>query len=220
MTSPSSRDLVVLLHGWWSARWFLWRISRRLRREGFAVANIGYPAVWTPFEEIVATILPRRLEPHRPGEFRRVHFVTHSMGSLVVRRFLERNRPPNLGRVVMFGPPNHGSELANFYARFAVCRWLAGPNLAALQTGPDGVASRLPAADFELGVIAGYHPLSPSWSPLPKPHDGMVTFLSTQLAGMTGHCVVPRTHTLLVWDRGAIDQAVSFLRDGRFENER
>jgi hypothetical protein len=114
----------------------------------------------------------------------------------------------------MLGPPNQGSEAADFWSRSRLARRLAGPNLAALGTGPESFARSLPRADFPLLVIAGNRPLSPFWSPLPKPHDGRVTVESTRLEGMTAHRVLPLTHSALPWSRTALDLASAFLRTG------
>lgn len=209
-----SHGTVVLLHGWWSGAYFLKGAEWRLRGDGFEVVPVGYPSARMPAESIAGQYLPAALERLGIPGNRPVHFVTHSMGGLLLRRLLARQRPPNLGRVVMLGPPNQGSEAADFWGGSRLARRLAGPNLAALGTGPESFARSLPRADFPLLVIAGNRPLSPFWSPLPKPHDGRVTVESTRLEGMTAHRVLPLTHSALAWSRTALELASTFLRTG------
>ena len=36
------------------------------------------------------------------------------MGGIVLREYLEDHEIPQLSRIVMLGPPNHGSQLADF----------------------------------------------------------------------------------------------------------
>src|SRR5205823_12713347 len=43
----------------------------------------------------------------------KVHYVGYSLGALLIRAYLQQTRPPNLGRAVMIGPPNHGSEVVD-----------------------------------------------------------------------------------------------------------
>lgn len=219
MHTPSEQttETVVLLHGWWSGRMHLAGLARRLRRSGFHVVSIGYPSVRTPLEELGTRLLARELAARIPPGCGRVHFVTHSMGALVLRRHLELHGRDRLGRVVMLGPPNHGSEAADFWSRSRLVRELAGPNLVALGTGPDSFARRLPPADFPLLVVAGTRPPHPLVSPLPKPHDGRVSVESTRLAGISLHHSVRTGHTALPWDREVADVTVRFLRNGRRE---
>jgi triacylglycerol lipase len=219
MHTPSEQttETVVLLHGWWSGRMHLAGLARRLRRSGFKVVSIGYPSVRMPLEEIGSRLLGHELAKRIPPDGGNIHFVTHSMGALVLRRHLELNGRDRLGRVVMLGPPNQGSEAADFWSRSALVRAVAGPNLVALGTGPGSFARRLPPADFPLLVVAGTRPPHPLVSPLPKPHDGRVSVESTRLVGMTSHHSVRTCHTALPWDREVFDVTVRFLRQGRRE---
>lgn len=146
----------------------------------------------------------------------RVHFVTHSLGGIVVRRFLATHRVENLGRVVMLGPPNQGSALADWFKCCEVVRWLAGPNLPRLGTGPDDLPAQLGPVDFELGVIAGDRPLFGGFLLGEKPNDSKVTVASTRVAGMKDHAVVHSTHTFLMWNREAREQTVAFVERGQF----
>jgi hypothetical protein len=165
-----------------------------------------------PLATLASEYLPDYLLRNIPDSLRRIHFVTHSMGGLLLRGSLAAHRPANLGRVVFLGTPHHGSEAADFWSKSAFCRWLAGPNLASLQTGPAGYSVTLGPADYEALVIAGDRPLSPFWSPLPSPHDGKVSVASTRLAGSARHIVVPHTHVALPIRTEIIRQIVQFLR--------
>jgi triacylglycerol lipase len=209
------QDTVVLLHGWWSSPLLMKRIEPALNRDGFHVVNLAYPSVSMPLDRIGTEYLPEKLRERVPAGPGKIHFVTHSMGGLVLRRFLMTpERPTNLGRVVMLGPPNHGSEAADFWSRFRWCRLLAGPNLVALGTGATCAATNLSPADFVLCVVAGDRPVWPFWSPLPAPHDGKVSVASTRLTGMCAHHVIRRSHTLLPLSRRAAEITRNFLRCG------
>ena len=214
----SGRETVVVLHGVALGRSWTALLARRLAAEGFDVHNLGYPSRTRPLSELGERWLPETLQALGLDAVPRLHFVTHSMGGLVVRRFLAVHRPANLGRVVMLVPPNHGSPLADRLQHRALFRGLFGCNLAALGTGPAAFCHTLPpTADFELGIIAGcrrLNPLGRLW--LHGPNDGTVEVTSTRLEGMTAHVVLPRSHTVILFQRRAAALAAAFLRHGRF----
>ena len=68
-----------------------------------------------------------------------MHFVTHSLGGILVRQYLNQNSIENLGNVVMLGPPNQGSELVDFFQSSPMLRKIFqrvnGP--AGMQLGTD-----------------------------------------------------------------------------------
>lgn len=215
----AERDVVVLLHGLAMPSWEMRPIARALEREGYRVVNLGYPSRTLPLERIAGEFLPRALARHGVSAAPRLHFVTHSMGSLVLRLYLRDHRPANLARVVMLGPPNHGSAAADRAARRAWMRALLGLNLSRLGTGPDGIAQTLGPADFEVGVIAGSRLLNPLFRGVMRGvHDGVVTVESAKLQGMRDFRVVPHSHTGMLWRRAVIAEVSAFLHEGRFSS--
>jgi len=150
-------------------------------------------------------------EPASPGG--RVHFVTHSLGGILVRAWLARSTFPALGRVVMLAPPNAGSEVVD---RLGSWRALLGPTGRLLGTCEGAWPGGLPPAGFQLGIIAGNRSLNPILSRiLPGENDGSVSVASTWLPG-AAFLTVPHSHTFIMRSRRVHEEVLSFLRTGHF----
>ncbi len=211
-------ETVVLLHGIAMPAFVVHRLARRLAAAGFRVVNHPYSSRAFTLEQVARERVPAALRAAGAAAAPRLHFVGHSLGALIVRLHLAERRPANLGRVVLLGPPNAGSRVADQLARSALCRWLVGPNLSRLGAAtPDAIAPRLAPPDYEVGVIAGTASINPVFSRwLERPNDGAVSLASARLAGARDLLVVPHSHTLMLLRRAVADQVVAFLRTGRF----
>ncbi|MDR1818279.1 MAG: hypothetical protein LBR07_08985 [Puniceicoccales bacterium] len=213
---------VILLHCLAGRPWFLRKVERTLRAAGYVTHNIAYPSCSAPIRELAdGAVGPAIARCERAGAAK-THFVTHSLGGIVFRSWFARHTPPAaFGRAVLFAPPNHGSEVAQFFRRWWLFRKLFGPAGQELGTTPDSTPNRLGAlpAGMEVGVIAGNRSYDLLFSSLllPGPDDGKVTVASTCVEGMRAHCVVPATHTFIVRNRLALRQMLHFLRHGCFE---
>jgi alpha-beta hydrolase superfamily lysophospholipase len=211
------REAVVLLHGLGRSDRAMRSLAGRLAAAGFEVRNLRYGSLTRDPGELSADLDAMLAECCAAAQ--RVHFVTHSLGGVVLRAYLAEHALPNRGRVVMLAPPNRGSELGDVVARWRLLRAAAGPTGRQLGTAPDSLPNRLPPADFELGVVAGTR----SWNPLGSwlirdADDGMVSVASTRLAGMVDFITLPVSHTAMLRSERAAVQAAHFLRYGRFDH--
>jgi triacylglycerol lipase len=218
MATAARADTVVLLHGLGRGPASMWPLARSLERAGYEVVNIAYPSQRAPISELAELALAPIFDDRKDG--RRVHVVTHSLGGILVRRYLkDRGAPAALGRVVMLAPPNAGSEIVDTLGDWRVYAWINGPAGLDLGTAPDHAPAALGPlpAGGEVGVIAGDRSWNPLFSALiPGPDDGKVAVARTHVAGEADHLTLPYSHTWLMNRRETRRQVAAFLRDGRF----
>lgn len=210
-------EYVVVLHGLCKSRHSMSSMARALSREGYEVLNVSYPSRKMSVRELSDLVIGDALQRCATNRAARIHFVTHSLGGILVRDYCARHTITNLGHVVMLAPPNGGSEVIDKVSGMRLFAWIAGPAGPELGTSDDLPPRRLGPPNFSVGIIAGRH--SVNWinsTILPGADDGKVTVASTRLDGMKDHVVVPASHPLISRNRQAIANTLHFLRHGRF----
>jgi hypothetical protein len=146
-----------------------------------------------------------------------IHMVTHSLGGILVRAYLAGNQVPELGRVVMLGPPNQGSEVVDTFSLLPGFALWNGPAGEELGTSPGSVPNQLGPVTFPVGVIAGTRSLNPLLSTaFSEENDGKVAVSRTKVEGMTDFIALPISHPLMMREPAAIRQTLEFLRSGHF----
>lgn len=214
----SASECVVLLHGLIRSSSSMDVMYDALRDDGFEVVNVDYPSRDQVIEELAPLAVENGLDGCRSIEgVDRIHFVTHSLGGILLRQYLANNEIAELGRVVMLGPPNQGSIAADKFIDMPGFEWINGPAGRQLGKGEESVPLSLGPANFELGVIAGDRSIDPITSAvLENPDDGRVSVADTRLEGMDDFVVVHHSHAFMMRMRVPIQLTIQFLRTGGF----
>ncbi len=220
---PMAGKAVLLLHGLAHDRSCLRDLGRYLQKHSnYMVFNVEYPGTHQSIGDdarALASILA-----HLDG-IEEINFVAHSMGNLVVRHYLAdqtdrktgRRPDPRIRRMVMLGPPNHGSTLANTLADNTLFKAFLGKPGQELGRQWAWEAINLATPQFEFGILAGGLGNRHGFNPLlAGDNDGIVTVESTRLAGARDFLVLPVTHLPLVFDTRVFRHTLSFLKHGYF----
>ena len=215
----SAADCVVLLHGLARTAMSMNPMQRALAEEGFETANIDYPSRDYSIEQLAGIAIPEGLEACRAKDgIDRIHFVTHSLGGILLRQHLSKESIADLGRVVMLGPPNQGSAAVDELRDMPGFEWLNGPAGLQLGKGAESVPLKLGPATFELGVIAGNRTIDPiTSSVLENPDDGRVSVADTRLDGMADFVEVDHSHAFMMRMGEPIRLTIRFLTNGTFD---
>lgn len=211
------QECVILLHG-------LARSSRSMKKlqtvleKRYWVVNQPYDSRKYPIEELAEKAISTALA--ECGERTKVHFVTHSLGGILLRQYLHHKQIHRLGKTIMLGPPNQGSELADKVAQSYLVSYFNGPAGSQLGTDPHSLPNKLGAVNFALGVIAGSKNYQPDFaSVFPGAHDGKVSVARSKVDGMTDHLILPVGHTFMMNDKTVIQQVCHFLLHGKFNHQ-
>lgn len=217
--APDPRDCVIVLHGLGRTAYSMGAIADALTAAGYCVWNESYPSREADIDWLAATTINAGLAFCEARETGRIHFVTHSLGGILVRQYLQDNRIDGLGRIVMLSPPNRGSEIADLLRDNLLFRFATGPAGQELGTGQGSLPRQLAPIPGEIGIITGDSSLDPWFSPLiPGDDDGKVSVARARLAEMQDFLIVASSHTFIMRDADVIAQVLHFLRTGQFRH--
>jgi len=208
--NASPREAVLLLHGAWMNPVVMSYLAHVLRGEGFAVHTLGYRTIRDPLEAHLARVAKRVAQIEAPA----VHLVGHSLGGVIVMRYLQRLADQRIRRAVLLGAPVAGCRAAADFAGHAGGELMMGQSLAVWREPVDvSVDPR-----FEVGSIAGTRALGLGAvvTRLPAPNDGVVCVDETRFPAMRDHIEVPTGHSVMLVSSRVARQMVSFLKNGVF----
>ena len=211
---PSAVAHVVYVHGLWMPGEESLLLRHRLAQE-FALTLHAFR--YSAASASMSAITARLDEFVRELEAPEVHFLGHSLGGLVIHRFLERFPAQPPGRAVFLGTPCVGSRAAERAGRFAPVAHLMGQSVAEELLQP---RERRWRHERPLGIVAGTQPIGfgQLLADFDEDNDGTVAVSETCMPGTTDHLVLPVSHLGLLLSERVAHETGLFLRQGRFSH--
>jgi dienelactone hydrolase len=214
---PGDKEIIVLLHGLGRNNTSMWLLASRFRDAGYFVQRVEYRSLHEDTDEILADISSQINQCCQQHEYK-VHFVGHSLGGLMVRAYLQHNRVDNLGRVVLLGTPNQGTEAADHFSESWLMKIL-GPTAKTLGTDADSFPKSLEAPYYPVGIIAGVIESNLNDPVIPGKDDGLVSIEATKIDAMTDFIVIETGHSMMRYDREVAEQTIEFIQNGAFKRQ-
>ncbi len=208
---------VILLHGLWRGWRAMEPLARELQRAGFSTLNIPYPSARMPVD-ILATYI--RSEIEKLNDDRPLHFITHSLGAILLRMLYAHGVSWDTGRVVMLAPPNAGSEIVDWVNKHPPLHRILGPAGSALHRA--GLPYQLPGfpAPIEAAIIMGNRSSIPFFRKLlSTENDGIVSTKSGHLQGVQHFKVIPADHTFIQLHPDTLRLTIPFLKSAAWPSD-
>jgi hypothetical protein len=216
-------ECVILIHGMGRTNRSMSKMQDYLTVAGYHTVNIGYPSTSKNIEQIATDHFPEALEQCLQFKPTSIHFVSHSLGGIVLRTVFKDQKPEKMGRVVMLSPPNQGSEVTDALKDWWFYKWLNGPAGQQLCTDEKSHPNQLGPVDYPVGIITGdrYY-FFDFWlsSIIPGPDDGKVSVARATVEGMSDFLVVHETHPFIMDAEYVQEETFYFLKNGKFKHQK
>jgi|TARA_B100001996_G_scaffold184771_1_gene141333 hypothetical protein len=201
---------VIFIHGLFMNGTDMSLLRYRFKKSGYDTYQFSYKSTKnTPFENA-----QKLSEFINLIQCKKINFVCHSLGGIVLRHYLSLDFAQKLNNIVMLGTPNQTSIVAK-----TITKWSLGKKLLGMSV-ENGLTGILPPWDSnqKLGIIAGYFPVgSELLTPIIKnPNDGTVSIEETRLDGSNDHITLNCSHLGLLFSKKAFLQTKHFLEHSSF----
>lgn len=224
---PLRRKVVIVLHGLFRSRSSMSDLCDYLSEQGDLTAlNVSYASTRGGLDTHAAG-LARVVENVGP-EVTEINFVAHSLGNLVIRRYLACcyqgadgfRTDPRIHRIVMLAPPNRGARLAEYFKRNKLVEWVWGDSGTELANRGDALQEKLGIPQCQFAIIAGGKDAPDGHNRLiPGDDDFVVTVEETKLPGARDFVVIPTYHSFIMNNTTSREHTLRFLEHGYFVGE-
>ena len=222
-------ELIMLVHGFNVNSSDMLYLKENLSDLGYEVMTVDLPTSFSSLEECTIRFEHQFYEikeklikqkGNKNEQAPKIHLVGHSMGGLIIRYFLSRNKVPNVGRVVLIATPNDGTKLADLLCLVAPPITKVYKPLLDLKTPGPKISEPMSCPSLEIGLIYGTANNIVFGALLDKNNDGRVEETSAKLQdqGITDIIALPFGHKEIHYRKETAQYVFNFVSSGNFNN--
>ena len=208
----NKNETVICVHGFLGAPWNMFFLEKNLKKHGWSIINWKYSSRDKTIKQHGHDLALQVKKVHSINPNKKISFVAHSLGSLVLRAAVNDPDFPKevkATKIVLIGPPNKGTIWARKLNFFSLFRRFAknhsGRELATKKSFD--YLGEFPKTCKVL-VIAGNFTLNP-W--IKKENDGIVAVDETCLNTKHKHITIKRGHKSLLFSKKTFSLTLNFL---------
>ncbi|TAL58486.1 MAG: alpha/beta fold hydrolase [Legionella sp.] len=205
--ATTQTETVVLVHGLLRSSISMFFLKHFLQHQGYEVYSYNYPSAKYNIHQHAQSFEQYLLKFMREHPSTRVHFVTHSLGGIVVRETLANlsdKQLQQIGYLIMLAPPSQGSAYANAALHIPLINKLVAP-LKELSSDKQSYVHQVPIPKVKMGIISGHY-------------DTVVPRDAAYLNSETERVEVNAMHTFIMNNNKAKQFILTFLKKGSFNN--
>lgn len=218
ISKAGNKECVILIHGLARTNVSMYILASFLKRHHYIVVNHNYPSTRGSVRTLANEYIPPMIKQCLQHDPKHIHFVTHSIGGIILQAYLQENTIAKLKNIVMLGPPNHGSPWVNMFYKKWFLEFVLGPAIDELSTRKESIF--LGKGAYKIGIIAGNYNINPFGKmAFNEPNDGKVAVSSTKMQGMDDFLVLPVTHTFMMINGNVVKQVLYFIQNSHFMHQ-
>lgn len=199
-----ANEKVITIHGILGSPWNMYYLAGPLENEKMEVIHWGYPSrdkkIAEHAEDLVVMLqIEAEKNPGKP-----IHFLTHSMGGLILRAALNHPNCPSeamIGSAVLLAPPNQGAAWGRLISEFYLANYFGKDQAGReLMTEQDFEHLGQFPPTMNVMVVAGNASINFFIS---GPNDGTVAVEETYLTTPHRHEIIFQGHKSILFSKEA-----------------
>lgn len=209
-------EAIIFIHGMGRKHHSFRKLQKEAKRRGYITYNQTYSSTKQKVEYSSKQYIEKALDSLKVHAPTKVHFVTHSLGGILIRYYLSHYTIKNLGAIAMLAPPNQGSHITERYKNLFWYKTATGVAGQQLGISNNQLLKSLKPINTKLLIIAGSRSSDPWFnSVFDEPHDGKVSVRATKLAEPHKHITVDAGHTFIMNNAEVQKHIFEFLSNAK-----
>ena len=210
-------ELILIQHGFMGASSRYSYMKDYFLKKGYKLINYQITTTGRPLDSIYQEF-EERVHNVPFSKFKKVHWIGHSLGCVLMRMYLSNHDIPNLKNIIFIAGPNSNLEFkSGIYFKLGQTLSIFRPlqDLRKIYKDIPPIKNK----SIKIGIISGTKSNLPTAKDVDPPSDGLLNVSMTKLDKdrMDDELVVPYNHFEIYQKLDVIEHIDNFIKQSKFE---